>query len=116
MYKVPPQSPAGQRSIPGKSVLRSSDPISSVSSWLRCCYWRDWSVRVTSAGITSQLGVHILNLFRTGMAMGSAEAVASTATTVAAAIPMHHGLLLAAILFVLGMVGILVRRNLIFIL
>ena len=29
---------------------------------------------------------------------------------------MHHGLLLAAILFVLGMVGILVRRNLIFIL
>lgn len=33
-----------------------------------------------------------------------------------AAIPLDHGLLLAAILFALGMVGILVRRNLIFIL
>ncbi len=33
-----------------------------------------------------------------------------------AAIPMEHGLLLASILFALGMVGILVRRNLIFIL
>ena len=33
-----------------------------------------------------------------------------------AAIPMEHGLLLACILFVLGMLGILVRRNLIFIL
>ena len=29
---------------------------------------------------------------------------------------MHHGLMLAAILFALGMIGILVRRNLIFIL
>ena len=43
-------------------------------------------------------------------------AAASAATTVAAAVPMHHGLLLAAILFALGMTGILVRRNLIFIL
>lgn len=33
-----------------------------------------------------------------------------------AAIPMQHGLLLAAVLFVLGMIGILVRRNLVFIL
>jgi NADH-quinone oxidoreductase subunit K len=33
-----------------------------------------------------------------------------------AAIPLHHGLMLAAILFALGMIGILVRRNLIFIL
>ncbi len=31
-------------------------------------------------------------------------------------IPMEHGLLLAAILFVLGMVGVLTRRNLVFIL
>ena len=31
-----------------------------------------------------------------------------------ATIPMSHGLLLAAILFVLGLVGLLVRRNLIF--
>ena len=31
-------------------------------------------------------------------------------------IPMSHGLLLAAILFALGMTGLLVRRNLIFIL
>lgn len=31
-------------------------------------------------------------------------------------IPMQHGLLLAAILFALGLIGILVRRNLIFIL
>ena len=38
-----------------------------------------------------------------------------TAETIAA-IPMHHGLMLAAILFALGMIGILVRRNLIFIL
>ena len=29
-------------------------------------------------------------------------------------IPMSHGLLLAAILFVLGLIGLLVRRNLIF--
>ena len=43
-------------------------------------------------------------------------APASAAATVAAAVPMHHGLLLAAILFALGMTGILVRRNLIFIL
>lgn len=43
--------------------------------------------------------------------MKTAEAVAAIAV-----VPMHHGLLLAAILFVLGMVGILVRRNLIFIL
>jgi NADH-quinone oxidoreductase subunit K len=33
-----------------------------------------------------------------------------------AIIPMQHGLLLAAILFALGMIGILARRNLIFIL
>ncbi|MFP5405329.1 MAG: NADH-quinone oxidoreductase subunit NuoK [Gammaproteobacteria bacterium] len=33
-----------------------------------------------------------------------------------ASIPMAHGLLLASVLFVLGMAGILVRRNLIFIL
>lgn len=33
-----------------------------------------------------------------------------------AAIPLSHGLLLAAILFTLGLIGILVRRNLIFIL
>lgn len=32
------------------------------------------------------------------------------------AIPMSHGLLLAAILFALGLIGLLVRRNLIFIL
>ncbi len=32
------------------------------------------------------------------------------------AIPMEHGLLLAAILFVLGMVGVLTRRNMVFIL
>jgi NADH-quinone oxidoreductase subunit K len=47
----------------------------------------------------------------TGMkmsAMRTAEAVA--------AIPMHHGLVLAAVLFALGLIGILVRRNLIFIL
>lgn len=31
-------------------------------------------------------------------------------------IPMSHGLLLAAILFALGLIGLLVRRNLIFIL
>lgn len=33
-----------------------------------------------------------------------------------ASIPMEHGLLLASVLFALGMIGILVRRNLIFIL
>jgi NADH-quinone oxidoreductase subunit K len=33
-----------------------------------------------------------------------------------AAVPMEHGLLLAAILFVLGLSGVLVRRNIIFIL
>ena len=33
-----------------------------------------------------------------------------------ATLPMTHGLLLAAILFALGLVGLLVRRNLIFIL
>jgi len=33
-----------------------------------------------------------------------------------AQIPMQHGLLLAAVLFALGLAGILVRRNLIFIL
>ncbi|HEX6018587.1 MAG TPA: NADH-quinone oxidoreductase subunit NuoK [Burkholderiaceae bacterium] len=33
-----------------------------------------------------------------------------------ATVPMTHGLLLAAILFALGLVGIVVRRNLIFIL
>jgi len=32
------------------------------------------------------------------------------------AIPMEHGLLLATILFVLGMVGVLTRRNLVFVL
>ena len=48
--------------------------------------------------------------------MTTADAAASAATTAAATIPMHHGLLLAAILFALGMTGILVRRNLIFIL
>lgn len=32
------------------------------------------------------------------------------------AIPIQHGLLLAATLFVLGMIGLLVRRNIIFIL
>lgn len=32
------------------------------------------------------------------------------------AIPMEDGLLLAAVLFVLGLIGVLVRRNLIFIL
>ncbi|SET36201.1 NADH dehydrogenase subunit K [Nitrosospira multiformis] len=47
--------------------------------------------------------------------MTTAEAV-SAAAAKAAAIPMHHGLLFAAILFALGMIGILVRRNLIFIL
>lgn len=35
---------------------------------------------------------------------------------VIAVIPIHHGLMLAAILFALGMVGVLVRRNLIFVL
>ena len=33
-----------------------------------------------------------------------------------AAVPMEHGLLFAAILFVLGLIGVLVRRNIIFIL
>ena len=33
-----------------------------------------------------------------------------------AAIPMEHGLILAGILFVLGLIGVLVRRNVIFIL
>ncbi len=33
-----------------------------------------------------------------------------------AAIPMEYGLLLAGVLFVLGLVGLLVRRNLVFIL
>jgi NADH-quinone oxidoreductase subunit K len=33
-----------------------------------------------------------------------------------AAIPMEHGLLLAAVLFALGLAGVLVRRNVIFIL
>jgi NADH-quinone oxidoreductase subunit K len=33
-----------------------------------------------------------------------------------AAVPMEHGLLLAALLFVLGLIGVLVRRNIIFIL
>ncbi|NIP41198.1 MAG: NADH-quinone oxidoreductase subunit NuoK, partial [candidate division Zixibacteria bacterium] len=32
------------------------------------------------------------------------------------AIPMEHGLLLAAILFMLGLIGLLVRRNIIFML
>ncbi len=31
-------------------------------------------------------------------------------------IPMAHGLILAAILFVLGLIGVLVRRNIVFIL
>ena len=31
-------------------------------------------------------------------------------------IPMEHGLILAAILFVLGLIGVLVRRNLVFML
>lgn len=31
-------------------------------------------------------------------------------------IPMEHGLLLAAILFVLGLIGVLTRRNLVFVL
>ena len=33
-----------------------------------------------------------------------------------ASVPIEHGLLLAGILFVLGLVGILVRRNVIFVL
>jgi NADH-quinone oxidoreductase subunit K len=33
-----------------------------------------------------------------------------------ASIPMEHGLLLAGILFALGLVGVLVRRNLVFVL
>lgn len=33
-----------------------------------------------------------------------------------AAVPLEHGLLLAAILFALGLVGLLVRRNVLFIL
>lgn len=32
------------------------------------------------------------------------------------AVPMEHGLLLAALLFALGLIGVLVRRNVIFIL
>lgn len=32
------------------------------------------------------------------------------------AVPMEHGLLLAAILFVLGMIGVLTRRNMVFVL
>ncbi len=32
------------------------------------------------------------------------------------ALPMEHGLLLAALLFALGLIGVLVRRNIIFIL
>ncbi len=31
-------------------------------------------------------------------------------------IPMEHGLLLAAILFILGLIGVLTRRNLVFVL
>ena len=31
-------------------------------------------------------------------------------------VPMEHGLLLAAILFVLGMIGVLTRRNMVFVL
>jgi len=31
-------------------------------------------------------------------------------------IPMHHGLFLAAILFTLGLIGLIVRRNVIFVL
>jgi NADH-quinone oxidoreductase subunit K len=33
-----------------------------------------------------------------------------------AAIPMEHGLLLAGVLFTLGLIGVLVRRNIVFIL
>jgi NADH-quinone oxidoreductase subunit K len=35
---------------------------------------------------------------------------------VISAIPMEHGLILAAILFVLGLIGVLVRRNIVFML
>ena len=38
------------------------------------------------------------------------------ATGVAIAVPMEHGLLLAAILFTIGLISIMVRRNIIFIL
>jgi hypothetical protein len=33
-----------------------------------------------------------------------------------AAIPMEHGLILAAILFALGLTGVLIRRNIVFML
>jgi len=44
------------------------------------------------------------------------SAMADAATGVAVAVPMEHGLLLAAILFTIGLISIMVRRNIIFIL
>jgi NADH-quinone oxidoreductase subunit K len=35
---------------------------------------------------------------------------------IAAAVPMEHGLILAALLFILGLIGVLVRRNIVFML
>lgn len=40
----------------------------------------------------------------------------SEAVAVAVAVPMEHGLLLAAVLFSIGLISIMVRRNIIFIL
>jgi NADH-quinone oxidoreductase subunit K len=37
-------------------------------------------------------------------------------TVIMQPIPMEHGLLLAAILFVLGLIGVLTRRNMVFVL
>ena len=66
------------------------------------------------------IGVELASMLLLGALVGAYHLGATKARTTGdcemSSIPMQHGLLLAGILFALGLVGLLVRRNLIFIL
>src|SRR5579871_852312 len=68
-------------------------PMRLARAWLPCCCCRAWSGPIISASVE-------MNDRRFNMTQ----------------IPMSYGLILAGTLFSLGLIGLLVRRNLIFVL
>lgn len=48
--------------------------------------------------------------------MSSMQTVAQTAELVSLGVPAHHALIVSAILFVIGLMGVMARRNVLFIL
>ena len=108
------------RSGPSRSATRSSDPTCSASSSPRCCCSPRSSARGTSPH--SRTSLRTRGSRRTVAPAGGCRRrchdlrrrpLRLRREDLMAAVTLDHGLILAAILFVIGFVGLITRRNLI---